>query len=116
MSTEQDRDQKSLGREVGDLLSIQTQKVQHLSRDLARSYEKELQFFENLEERDRQLRDQERQFLKKIWWLEAERRRLLEQNHQLCRRAGRGSAGARRALHRARRWAWHVRKAAWTWR
>ena len=116
MSTERDGDQKSLGREVSDLLSIQTQKVQHLSRDLARSYEKELQFFENLEERDRQLRDQDRQYLKKIWWLESERRRLLDQNQQLRRRASRGPARVRAAVHRARRWAWHARKAVQTWR
>nr|WP_312964674.1 hypothetical protein [Kocuria rhizophila] len=116
MSKERDVDQKSLGREVSNLLSVQTQKVQHLSRDLARSYEKELQFFENLEERDRQLRDQERRYLKKIWWLESERRRLLEQNRQLRRSASWGPGRVRDALFRARRWAWHARKAVQTWR
>ena len=116
MSMERDGDQKSLGREVSDLLSIQTQKVQHLSRDLARSYEKELRFFENLEQRDRQLRNQERQYLKKIWWLESERRRLLEENEQLRNRSSQGGVNARVAIHRARRWAWHARKAVRAWR
>lgn len=116
MSTEHDEDQMSLGREVSDLLSVQTQKVQHLSRDLARSYERELRFFANLEQRDRQLRNQERQYLKKIWWLESERRRLLEENDQLRQRTSPGRTGAREAIHRARKWAWHARKAVQSWR
>lgn len=83
MEYEDDQIQPTLGRQVSDLIAVQTHKVGTLSRDLARSYEKELLFFQNLKERDRQLREQELRFTKKIWWLESERRTLLERNASL---------------------------------
>ncbi|WNB89697.1 hypothetical protein RGB72_04495 [Glutamicibacter protophormiae] len=60
---------------VSALLSEQSRKIRSLSRELADSYQKELAFFDNLESRDRQLREQEHRFLKKIWWLESELRK-----------------------------------------
>lgn len=69
------------------LLSEQSRKIRSLSRELADSYQKELAFFDNLESRDRQLREQERRFLKKIWWLESELRQERERSEQ-ARRSG----------------------------
>lgn len=56
------------------LLVQQSRKIRSLSGELADSYQKELAFFDNLESRDRELKEQERRFLKKIWWLESELR------------------------------------------
>lgn len=67
------------------LLVQQSRTIRSLSGELADSYQKELVFFDNLESRDRELQEQERRFLKKIWWLESELRAERE-------RAGRAEA------------------------
>lgn len=65
-------------RELRDLLSEQSRQIESLSRELAASYKKELIFFSNLEQRDRELKASETRSLKKIWWLESELRRTKE--------------------------------------
>lgn len=68
---------------VSNLLVSQAREIQVLSKELAKSYEKELRFFQNLRTRDMQLKEQEMSLTKKIWWLESERRRLMERESQL---------------------------------
>lgn len=70
--TPQDADR---ARVLQELLSEQTREVEALAKELAASYKKEIVFFGNLEQRDAAAREAERGFLKKIWWLESDRRR-----------------------------------------
>lgn len=68
---------------VSELLVSQAREIQVLSKELATSYEKELRFFKNLKNRDKQLKEQEKSLTKKIWWLESERRRFMERENRL---------------------------------
>ncbi|KAA9393090.1 hypothetical protein FCK90_14025 [Kocuria coralli] len=54
------------------LLSAQSREIEALNKELVTSYKKEIVFFGNLEQRDREFKEAERTSLKKIWWLESE--------------------------------------------
>lgn len=105
---------------VSELLVAQAREIQDLSKELAKSYEKELRFFKNLKSRDRQLKQQENSLMKKIWWLESERRRLQEQVAQLTEQreaADRKMQQLRGSkLGKLQSGMWRVRKAVRSWR
>lgn len=112
---------------VSELLATQARQIQDLSKELAKSYEKELRFFENLKSRDRQLKQQEDSLTKKIWWLESERRRLIDRESRLreemaqlteqreaAERTVRQLRGSK--LGKLQSGMWRVRKAVRSWR
>ena len=66
-------------RTLQRLLAEQTREIEALSKELIASYQKELIFFDNLEQRDRQLKEAQDQSLKKIWWLESQWRTQAEE-------------------------------------
>ena len=112
---------------MNELLATQARQIQDLSKELAKSYEKELRFFENLKSRDRQLKQQEDSLTKKIWWLESERRRLIDRESRLreemaqlteqreaAERTVRQLRGSK--LGKLQSGMWRVRKAVRSWR
>lgn len=112
---------------VSDLLVTQAREIHALSKELAKSYEKELTFFKNLETRDTQLKSVENKLTKKIWWLESERRQLMEREvalkdrqAQLEQRIGKLEADIERTrnskLGKVRRQVWRARKVVRSWR
>lgn len=66
-------------RTLQRLLAEQTREIEALSKELIASYQKELIFFDNLEHRDRQMKEAQDQSLKKIWWLESQWRAQAEE-------------------------------------
>lgn len=105
---------------VSELLVTQTREIRVLSKELTKSYEKELRFFENLKNRDRQLKEQKMSMTKKIWWLESERRRLQEQVAQLAEQREAADQKVRQfrgsKLGKLQSGMWRVRKAVRSWR
>ncbi|MBD2765025.1 hypothetical protein IEE91_07470 [Kocuria sp. cx-455] len=112
---------------VSELLVTQARQIQDLSKELAKSYEKELRFFENLKSRDRNFKKQENSLTKKIWWLESERRhlmeresRLQEQVAQLTEQRDAADRNVRQLrgskLGKLQSGMWRVRKAVRSWR
>lgn len=105
---------------LSDLLAQQAQEIRRLSEELVASYEKEIRFFQNLESRDKQLKTQERAYLKKVWWLESELRKTREERD--AAREERDTAREQWERTRAsrtfrlQRRVWKLRKAVRSWR
>lgn len=108
------------GDVVSELLVEQAREIHSLSKELAKSYEKELTFFKNLESRDKELKALEKKMTKKIWWLESERRQLLEQTTRLTNQVKKLSAEQDRLrnskLGKVQRQVWRARKVVRAWR
>ncbi|WP_223286641.1 hypothetical protein [Kocuria atrinae] len=92
----------------------QAREIHALSKELAKSYEKELTFFKNLESRDKLLKSVENKLIKKIWWLETERRQLMEREEQLTERISKLESDLERTrnskLGKVQRQVWRARK------
>lgn len=105
---------------VSELLVNQAREIHALSKELAKSYEKELTFFKNLESRDKQLKALEKKLTKKIWWLESERRELMEKTALLTERVEAVTADRDRIrnsrLGKVQRQIWRARKVMRSWR
>ena len=105
---------------VSELLVNQAREIHALSKELAKSYEKELTFFKNLESRDKQLKALEKKLTKKIWWLESERRELMEKTALLTERVESVTADRDRIrnsrLGKVQRQIWRARKVMRSWR
>lgn len=105
---------------VSELLVTQAREIHALSKELAKSYEKELTFFRNLESRDKLLKSVENKLTKKIWWLETERRQLMEREEQLTERISKLESDFERTrnskLGKVQRQMWRARKVVRSWR
>lgn len=105
---------------VSELLVTQAREIHALSKELAKSYEKELTFFRNLESRDKLLKSVENKLTKKIWWLETERRQLMEREEQLTERISKLETDLERTrnskLGKVQRQMWRARKVVRSWR
>lgn len=105
---------------VSELLVTQAREIHALSKELAKSYEKELTFFRNLESRDKLLKSVENKLTKKIWWLETERRQLMEREEQLTERISKLESDLERTrnskLGKVQRQMWRARKVVRSWR
>ena len=105
---------------ISDLLAEQSRQIHSLSGELAKSYEKELIFFKNLSSRDKHLKAQESRFLKKIWWLESEHRRLTARAEQLTVERDQALRTVQKfkdsKLGKLQRRIWRARKVMRSWR
>lgn len=105
---------------VSEILVTQAREIHALSKELAKSYEKELTFFRNLESRDKLLKSVENKLTKKIWWLETERRQLMEREEQLTERISKLETDLERTrnskLGKVQRQMWRARKVVRSWR
>lgn len=104
--------EQTVPNEISDLLVIQAREIHALSKELAESYEKELEFFKNLDSRDKQLKSVENQLTKKIWWLESERRQLMDRISELEADIERTRNSK---LGKVQRQVWRAQKAVRSW-
>lgn len=103
-------------QDVAAVLEAQAAELADLHRELITSYEKELAFFANLDQRDREARAQDNARLKKIWWLETELRTQREEVVGLRAELERTRSALRNlqnsAMGRVQRSYWKMRQGA----